>query len=136
MTTEPTPELSWLIATTVMTGLFWLPYILNRLIEQGILTALWDPQGETATRTGWAQRMMKAHENAVENLIVFAPLALAIHLSGSGTELTAAAAMSYFFARLGHFVVFSLGIPLLRVLLFLTGFACQAVLALNLLGWQ
>jgi hypothetical protein len=32
--------------------------------------------------------------------------------------------------------VFTFGLPVLRVVLFALGFACQAVLALNLLGWM
>jgi uncharacterized MAPEG superfamily protein len=135
MPTESSPELTWLIATAAMTGLFWVPYILNRLNEQGILAGLWDPQGLTDTKVGWARRMMQAHDNAVENLVVFAPLALAVHLLGTGTELTAGAAMTYWFARLGHYLVFSLGVPVLRIVCFLVGFACQVILALNLLGW-
>lgn len=134
MPIHASPEFSWLLLTTMMTGLFWVPYILNRLMEQGIFNGLWDPEGLTETRVPWARRMMQAHGNGVENLVVFAPLALGVHLGGSGTALTAGAAMAYFFARLGHFIVFTLGVPVLRVVLFLVGFACQAVLALRLLG--
>jgi len=136
MTIEASPELGWLSLTAMMTGLLWVPYIINRLMEQGVPQALWDPAGATATRRAWAERMMKAHANAVENLVVFAPLAIAVHLSGSGTAATANAAMVYFFARLGHFLVFTFGVPVLRVVLFALGFVCQAVLALNLLGWM
>jgi hypothetical protein len=53
-------ELTWLIYVTLATGLFWIPYILNRLLEQGVLKALWDPKGETDTAVPWARRMMKA----------------------------------------------------------------------------
>ena len=136
MPIQAAPELTWLTFTTIMTGLLWVPYIANRLTEQGVWEGLWDPQGRTDSQSPWARRMMQAHENAAENLVVFAPLALAVHLSGSGTELTATAAMLYFFFRLGHFVVFSFGVPILRVVFFLLGFACQAVLALHLLGWS
>ena len=62
------PELYWLTITTLMTGLMWVPYILNRLAEKGPLKATWDPQGDTTTRGPWADRMMRAHQNAVENL--------------------------------------------------------------------
>jgi uncharacterized MAPEG superfamily protein len=58
-----------------------------------------------------------------------------VHLTGTTTELTVQAVMVYFYARLGHFIVFSFAAPILRVVLFLVGFACQAVLAATLLGW-
>jgi uncharacterized MAPEG superfamily protein len=129
-----TTELFWLVATTLMTALLWVPYILNRLLEQGILKALWDPEGRTETKHAWAERMMRAHENAVENLVVFSSLVLAAHVAGVSTEATATASMVYFYARAAHFLVFSLKIPVLRVVTFLIGFGAQMVFALTLLG--
>ncbi len=128
------PELYWLTLTVLVTALMWVPYILNRLAEQGPLKALWDPQGETATRVHWAERMMRAHQNAVENLVIFAPLALSVQLAGVGSQLTANAAMVYFVARLAHYLVFTLGLPVVRILAFAAGVAAQLVLALTLLG--
>lgn len=135
MSVPMSAELTWLTYTTLMTGLMWVPYILNRLREQGVAEGFWDPQGITDSRVGWAQRMMKAHANAVENLAVFAPLAIMVAITGAGSELTALAAKAYFFARLGHYLVFSIGVPLLRVLLFVVAVCAQLVLGFALLGW-
>jgi len=44
--------------------------------EMGVLNALWVPYGRTNTNRDWAVRMMQAHENAVENLVLFAPLVI------------------------------------------------------------
>lgn len=134
MQTQFTPELSWLVLTCTMTGLFWIPYILRRIVENGFLTALWDPQGLTHTKAPWAQRMMRAHQNAVENLVIFAPLVLAVQLTGSSNSMTATACLVYFVARAAHALVYTLAIPVLRTFAFLTGFGAQAVLALTLLG--
>ena len=128
------PELYWLTLTTLMTGLMWVPYIMNRLIEKRPLKALWDPQGDTSTRVVWADRMMRAHQNAVENLAIFAPLVLALQMAGIGSSTTVTACVVYFFARLAHYVVFTLGIPVVRVLAFAVGVAAQITLALALLG--
>ncbi|HHH44004.1 MAG TPA: MAPEG family protein [Gammaproteobacteria bacterium] len=128
------PELYWLTLTVLMTGLMWVPYILNRLAEQGPLVALRDPEGETATRVPWAERMMRAHQNAVENLVIFAPLVLALQLAGISSPVTITASLVYFFARLTHYVVFSLGVPVVRILAFATGVVAQVTLALALLG--
>lgn len=130
------PELYWLVLTTLMTGLFWIPYILNRMMEQGLFNAIWDPHGHTDTKKPWANRMMRAHENAIENLAVFAPLVIALHITQLNTSLTATACMIYFFTRLGHFWAFTFAIPVLRVITFLIGFGMQAILALVLLGLQ
>ena len=126
-------ELYWLTLTALMTSLFWLPYILNRLLEMGVIPAVMNPNADTTPAAPWAKRMMRAHTNAVENLVVFAPLAIAVHVTNMSTSLTAGAAATYFFARLAHFLVYSLGIPLLRTVTFAIGVACQIILAITLL---
>ena len=134
MSTNLSTELFWLVLTLLMTALMWLPYIINRMLEQGIAAAIWDPYGDTSTTVAWADRMMRAHHNAVENLVVFAPLVIAVQLTGSHSASTASACMVYFFARLLHYLAFSFAVPVLRVVTFLTGFAMQLLLALALLG--
>ncbi len=135
MEISQTKELYWLAATVLMTAVFWVPYIIQRILERGLWNALYEPQGETDTRAPWANRMMRAHANAVENLAIFAPLVLLLHAQGIGTPFTANACAIYFFARAVHYVVFSLGVPLLRVPAFLVGFACQMAIAMALFGW-
>ncbi len=134
--THISSELYWLTLTVLMTGLMWVPYIINRIVEQRPGPAFWDPEGTTATRVGWASRMMRAHQNAIENLVIFAPLVLALQLAQVSTPLTAGACAVYFFARLAHYLVFSFGIPGLRIPAFAVGVAAQMVLAFTLLGWQ
>ena len=130
-----TPELTWLTATALITALMWLPYILSLLAQRGIVVALSDPQPNTPIEAHWAQRAKCAHANAVENLVVFAPLAVAVHLTGMSSATTAAACAVYFYARLAHYLVYTAGIAGLRTLLFAAGWACQMILALTLLGW-
>ncbi len=129
-----TTELYWLTLTVLMTAFMWAPYIINRLMEQGLVPALWDPQGETGTQVAWAERMMRAHQNAVENLVLFAPLVLSLHVTGLNNETTATACMVYFYARLAHYLVFSFGVPGLRIPVFAVGVVAQLVLAMTLLN--
>ncbi len=68
---ELTTELYWLTVTLLMTALFWVPYIINRIIEHGLVPAFTEPEGVTASRKAWANRMMRAYVNAVENLVIF-----------------------------------------------------------------
>ena len=133
MCTSLSTELYWLVLTVLMTALFWVPYILNRMLEQGIGTALWDPHGITDTQRAWARRMMQAHQNATENLVLFAPLVILIQITGLNSAMTATACMVYFFARLLHFIVFTFAVPVLRVVAFLISFAAQMTLAMQLL---
>lgn len=130
-----TTELYWLVLSILLTAVLWLPYIINRLVEQGFFTALWDPDGETSTKTAWAERLMNAHVNAVENLVLFAPLVIILQILEMNTELTAMATMLYFFSRLAHVLLFTLRIPVLRILAFFGGFIAQMMLIFTLLGW-
>lgn len=134
MNTPLSAELFWLVLIILMTSLFWIPYIINRMLELGILTALWDRFGVTDTNKAWAQRMMQAHTNAIENLLLFAPLVILIQITATNTTATATACMIYFFARLTHFIVFTFAVPLLRVVTFLIGAGVQIFLALTLLN--
>ncbi|MFW2440890.1 MAG: MAPEG family protein [Arenicellales bacterium] len=128
-----TTELFWLTMTVTMTALMWVPYILNRLIEQGPGKAILDPQGDKTTQFAWAKRMMQAHYNAIENLAVFAPLVLILYATKMSTEYTALACATYFYARLAHYLLYSFGVPGLRTPAFAIGFAAQMVLILTLL---
>lgn len=123
-----TGEVYWLLLTILMTALMWVPYIINRILEQGVITAIMDPYGVTEAKAPWANRMMSAHVNAVENLVLFAPLVILLMLYEAGTEQTVLATKVYFFARLAHFLLFTFAVPVLRIVSFLTGFAAEMVL--------
>ena len=74
--------------------------------------------------------MIRAHENAVENLIVFVPLVLIAHELNISTRVTAAACAIFFWARLVHVIVYTMGIPVARTLAFTVGWLAQAALVL------
>ena len=124
-----TPDLYWLTLVIVLTALLWLPYILYLIAQMGLGAALWDPDGTHPLQAEWAQRSRRAHANAVENLVVFAPLTILVSALGLNDGLTAGAAMVYFWVRLGHAGVYTLGLPVVRTLLFAAGVACQLLMA-------
>lgn len=128
------PELVWLARVALLTACLWIPYILQLIVQLGPVKAIWDPTGAHPHDADWALRAKRAHYNAVENLVVFAPLALIVGLTGIGTAATATAAAVYFWLRLAHYLIHTAAIPVIRTLVFLGGFACQLVLALRILG--
>lgn len=130
-----TPELYWLAATVLMTSLMWMPYILNRIAVRGLVGALANETPQSPPHAPWAERAMAAHKNAVENLVVFAPAVLLAHLVGVSTGVTTTAAMLYFFARLGHYVVYTAGVPVARTLTFAVGAFCTIAIVLAAMGW-
>ena len=69
-------ELFWLTLTAIMTGLMWVPYILDRVTVRGLMGAMDNPTPNAKPHSPWARRQMHAHDNAVENLLIFAILVL------------------------------------------------------------
>lgn len=131
-----TTELYWLTLTVLMTALFWVPYILDRLSVRGVWTAVSDTSPETGERHSiWAQRAMKAHRNAVENLAIIVPAVLVAHVLGVSNGATQTAIVVYFFARLVHYVTYTAGVPLARTLSFAVGWVAQMTFLFAILGW-
>ena len=130
-----TTELYWLTLTALMTALFWVPYVLNRMVMTGLTGALAGSAPDSGSLSTWAQRACKAHTNAIENLAIFAPIVLTAHVLGISTAATKAAVVVYFFARLLHFVVYSAGIPAARTLTFTAGWLAQIVIIASILRW-
>lgn len=131
-----TTELYWLTLTVLMTALFWVPYILDRLAVRGIWPALSDTQPEGGgPHTLWAQRAIRAHENGVENLAIFVPAVLIAHLLNISTPATRIAVVVYFGARLIHFLVYVAAVPVVRTLAFAVGWAAQIVILASVLRW-
>ena len=127
-------ELYWLTLTVAMTALIWVPYILDRIVVRGLMGAMANPSPGDRPQSGWAKRMMAAHANAVENLVIFAPLVLVAQHLNISSAATVFACSLFFWARLAHLVVYTLGIPVLRTLCFAAGFAAQAILVLAIFG--
>ena len=130
-----TAELHATALAAVFTGLIWIPVIINRLAEMGPWKALSNPEPDVRPHSDWAYRLANAHRNAIENLTVFAPLAIGVHILGLSTPMTATAAITFVFARVAHAVIYTFGIPLLRTIAFFIGFICQMALGARLLGW-
>src|ERR1043166_1203753 len=129
-----TKELMWLTLTVILTGLLWVPYILDRIMVRGLMGAMGNPSRNDKPQSGWAQRLYFAHTNAVENLVIFAALVLILDSMGVSTQATVIACAVYFWARLAHVIVYTLGVPVFRTLAFAVGFAAQVVLVLAILG--
>lgn len=126
--------LQWLAATALMTALFWVPYVLERMMALGVLGAMRpvDPEDELKQAI-WAQRAKRAHYNGVENLAVFATLVLVANAMGKGdADGILLASQVFFWARLIHFPAQAFGLAGVRTMAFLAGFGAQVVVALRI----
>jgi uncharacterized MAPEG superfamily protein len=123
-------ELMYLVYVTILTGLIWVPYVLDRMAVRGLADTVGYPDAPKP-QSGWAQRMKAAHANAVENLVVFATLVLVANAMGISNQATVLACMIFFWARVVHLVAYTFALPWVRTLGFTVAFFCQATLA-----WQ
>jgi uncharacterized MAPEG superfamily protein len=125
-------ELFYLALVATLTGLLWVPYILDRIGVWGLLPAVSYPENPPVQHP-WAERLMRAHANAVENLVVFATLVLVANAMGITGGAVATAAMVYFWARVVHVLAYTFAIPWVRTLAFTVGWVAQMVVAWQIL---
>ncbi len=125
-----THELFWLVLTIMQTGLMWIPYMVDRIMVRGFEATVDNPGPNAIPQSLWAQRLMAAHTNSVENLVLFAPLVIILHLLNISSGLTITACVLYFSARLAHAVIYAWGVPLFRTLSFLSSYAALIILVL------
>jgi len=129
------PEVYWLTLTAVLTALLWIPYAMVRIAKIGFVRLLMDPlPGDDPFDKPWAHRAYRAHMNAIEAFAIFAPISIAVYVTGSGNEITALAAATFFWARLVHAPIYIFKVPVLRLLSFMAGLAATLVLAYQLIG--
>ena len=125
-----TPELKYLAMISVITSFMWMPYILNVIGKNKLSDAVGYPD-TPLVMAPWAERLKKAHYNAVENLVVFAVLILVANAVDISNAATSSAAMAYFWARLVHVGAYTAGIPWVRTLAFTVSWG-----AILCIAWQ
>ena len=126
-------EMFYHAGVATFTALMWVPYVLNRFAVWGIADTVGYPANPKALAP-WAERLKKAHANAVENLVVFATLVLVAAGAGISTPLTVMACQLYLGSRVVHATAYTFAIPWIRTLAFLGGFTAQMMLAWQLLA--
>ena len=119
--------LAWVSAFTIM---LWLPYTLGRIGIYGLIPQVLN-RIDDEPLPPWALRAKRAHYNAIENLAPFAALVLTANAAGASNETTAAACTVYFWARVVHYLGFTLGVPTVRTIAFTFGW-----LAMLAIFWQ
>ena len=107
---------------------------IGRAIARGLAGAMGYAREGQAPHAPWAERALLAHRNGVENLVLFAALVLTAHTIGLSNTVTQTACAVYFFARLVHFAVYAMGIPVIRTLAFAMGFGAQIAIAVEILA--
>ncbi|MEQ1812376.1 MAG: MAPEG family protein [Terricaulis sp.] len=121
-----TVDLTYLTYTALLTAALWIPYVVSQVLTNGFLAApnYRDPTPRPVPL--WGKRADRTYMNAVEVFAPFAALVIVAHVAGKANAMTAFWAMSFFWLRLVHAIVFLLAIPFIRTLVFTLGFVCIA----------
>ena len=115
-------DLKYLAFTAILTASLWIPYVVAQVTTNGGLKPANYIDPTPRPLPPWGKRADRAYINAVENFAPFAALVIAIHLADKANAMTAFWAMSFFWIRLAHAVIYLLGIPYVRTLLFTLGY--------------
>lgn len=122
-------SLTWVVA---LSAIMWVPYVFNAIMVRGLIDVVGYPDNPKPLAP-WAERMKKAHYNAVENLVIFAALVLMLNAVGVSNGTTVLVCNIYFWARLVHLAVYTFGIPWLRTLSFALSWVCIVTLIWQLI---
>ena len=124
--------------TLVVMGLWCLsltgPLTLGRMMTPGGLQWGTGNRETPFTFPAWVERAKRAHANSVENLAPFACLIVALHLSGTSSALSEAAACAFVAARILHSLCYLAGLVPWRTLMHIIGLIAQVLLFVALLS--
>lgn len=121
-----TTDLMYLAFTAILTAALWIPYVIAQVASNGFLKP--ENYVDPAPRPlpPWGRRADRTYLNAVEVFAPFAALVLIAHVAGKANAMTAFWTACFFWLRIAHAVVYLLGIPYIRTLVFTLGFVAIA----------
>lgn len=111
-----TPDLKLLIWTVALTFVQAVIAAMGGNRQVG-LAALAGNRENLPAITGWAGRARRAHLNMLENLPLFIALVLVAHIANRGDGVTLLGEQLFFWARLVYAIVYIVGVPWLRTLI-------------------
>jgi uncharacterized MAPEG superfamily protein len=126
-------ELKYLALTSLLTASLWIPYVVAQVMTNGPLRTQNYVDPTPRPLPFWGLRANRAYLNAVETFAPFAALAIAVQVAGKNDGMTAFWAISFFWLRVAHAVVFLAAIPFIRTILFVLGWICVIGLFIELM---
>jgi uncharacterized MAPEG superfamily protein len=129
-----TTELTWLMATALLAGSLWIPYIvgINATDFAGKKEIFVRPP-DAGNMAPWVHRSLRAHQNLLEQLLPFAIVILIGAVLKVSTPVTAWCVVLFFWLRVAHAIVMIAGVSRfpIRPLIYLAGWIVMFVEA-----WQ
>jgi len=108
-------ELKLLVWSVALAFAQMLLTVIGAILQVGLPTLAGNREERLEYR-GWVGRSYRAAYNMLENLAMFAPLVLVVHVAGRSSAITVLGAEIFFFARLAYAGIYLIGIPYLRTL--------------------
>ena len=127
-----TPELTLLVWAVALTFVQMIVAGIGANLQFGVATTGGNRETMPAP-TGWAGRASRAHRNMLENLPLFAALVLVAVIAGRTNATTLLGAQIFLAARVLHGIVYVIGIPVLRSVIFAVSVIGMGLIFLQLL---
>ena len=121
--------------SAVWIAIAWVPYLLDRIMVRGLVGAMANPSPDLAPQSGWAVRAKAAHVVAIQAFSAFAPLAILAMIRIPEDGYPNILAMTFFIGIFAHYVIYAIGIPVLRTLSFSLAALSTLALGLRVLGF-
>ena len=123
-------ELSILVLYGLLTVVVMLLHVLTATGQVG-LAYLATPRDEKRELTGIAGRGFRCLQNSIVAMALFAPAVLVLAVKDAFSGTTLLAAQAFLVARVIYVVLYYMGIPWLRTLIWMVGFLATAWLYLQ-----
>jgi uncharacterized MAPEG superfamily protein len=116
-------DLKYLALTAMLTASLWIPYVVAQVMTNGTLRPANYVDPTPRPLPPWGRRADRVYINAIETFAPFAALVILIQIAGKANAMTAFFAMSFFWLRVAHAIVYWAGIPYIRTVIFTLGYA-------------
>ena len=121
--------------SAVWIAIAWVPYVLDRIMVRGLVGSMANPSSDLAPQSDWAVRAKAAHVVAIQAFSAFAPLAILAMIRIPEDGYPNILAMTFFIGIFAHYVIYVIGITVLRTLSFSLAALSTLALSLRVLGF-
>ncbi len=121
--------------SAIWIAIAWVPYLLDRIMVRGLVGAMANPSPNLVPQSDWAVRAKAAHVVAIQAFSAFAPLAILAMIRIPEDGYPNILAMTFFIGIFAHYVIYAIGITVLRTLSFSLAALSTVALGLRVLGF-
>ena len=121
--------------SAIWIAIAWVPYVLDRIMVRGLVGSMANPSSDLAPQSDWAVRAKAAHVVAIQAFSAFAPLAILAMIRIPEDGYPNILAMTFFIGIFAHYVIYVIGITMLRTLSFSLAALSTLALGLRVLGF-